>query len=124
MSLPLYMDVHIPRVITEGLRLRGVDVLTAQEDGCAELPDPDLLDRATALGRLLVTEDKHFLAESARRQRAGGSFSGILFARQLGNNIRGFLEDLELVSRLGTPEEFANRLEFLPLRWTGSTAGK
>lgn len=28
MSLPLYMDVHIPRAITEGLRLRGVDVLT------------------------------------------------------------------------------------------------
>jgi hypothetical protein len=33
-----------------GLLLRGVDVLTAQIDGAAELPDADLLDRATELG--------------------------------------------------------------------------
>ena len=31
MSVRLYMDVHVPLAITEGLRLRGVDVLTAQE---------------------------------------------------------------------------------------------
>jgi hypothetical protein len=42
------MDVHVPRAITEGLRLRGVDVLTAQADGTAELFDDKLLDRATA----------------------------------------------------------------------------
>jgi len=32
-SLPLFMDVHVQRQITVGLRLRGIDVLTAQEDG-------------------------------------------------------------------------------------------
>lgn len=117
MSVPLYLDVHIPRVIAEGLRLRGVDVLTAQQDGCAELSDPRLLDRATELGRLLFTEDKHFLAESARRQRTGEPFSGILFARQLGITIRECLDDLELIGRLGMPQEFMNRLEYLPLRW-------
>jgi hypothetical protein len=30
MAVGIYMDVHIPRSITNGLRLRGVDVLTAQ----------------------------------------------------------------------------------------------
>lgn len=35
MSLRLYMDANVPRAIAEGLRLRGVDVLTAQEDGAA-----------------------------------------------------------------------------------------
>ena len=46
MALSLYMDHHVPRPITNGLRLRGVDVLTAAEDGVAELEleDPDLLD--------------------------------------------------------------------------------
>ena len=39
MSVRLYMDVHIPAAITEGLRLRGVDVLTAQEDGGRRLSD-------------------------------------------------------------------------------------
>ena len=41
------MDVHIPQAITEQLRRRGVDVLTAIEDGATELPDEELLERAT-----------------------------------------------------------------------------
>lgn len=32
MSLSLYMDHHVPKAITVGLRLRGVDVMTAHED--------------------------------------------------------------------------------------------
>ena len=47
MSVALYMDVHIRLALTEGLRLRGVAVRTAQEDGSVELPDSELLDRAT-----------------------------------------------------------------------------
>jgi len=50
LSVRLYMDVHVPRAITQGLRLRGVDVLTAQEDDARVLPDPELLDRAAVLG--------------------------------------------------------------------------
>jgi len=41
-SVGLYLDVHLPAAITRGLLLRGVDVLTAQIDGTAELDDPDL----------------------------------------------------------------------------------
>jgi hypothetical protein len=52
MSVKIYMDVHVRRAMTDGLRLRGVDVLTAQEDGTAELEDSALLDRATELERL------------------------------------------------------------------------
>ncbi len=33
MPIALYMDHHVPRAITLGLRLREVDVLTAYEDG-------------------------------------------------------------------------------------------
>ncbi len=39
MSLRFYMDVHVPQAITDELRRRGVDVLTAQEDGQAEAED-------------------------------------------------------------------------------------
>ena len=37
MTIALYMEVHIPKAITVQLRLSGVDVLTAQEDGHAEV---------------------------------------------------------------------------------------
>ncbi len=39
------MDHHVPRSIAVGLRLRGVDVITAYEDGTSEADDPALLDR-------------------------------------------------------------------------------
>ena len=39
MSLGLYMDVHVQQQITNGLRLRGIDVLTAQEDSAADFDD-------------------------------------------------------------------------------------
>ena len=68
MAVALYMDAHIPRSITLGLRLRGLDVVTAQEDKAATSPDPELLDRATALDRILFSFDDDLLAEAARRQ--------------------------------------------------------
>lgn len=43
MSVRLYMDVHVRRAVTEGLRLRGVDLLTAQEDGAESLQTPTYL---------------------------------------------------------------------------------
>jgi predicted nuclease of predicted toxin-antitoxin system len=61
MSIALYMDVQLPLAITEQLRLRKVEAITAQEDRAARMSDPDLLDRASALGRVLVTQDKDFL---------------------------------------------------------------
>lgn len=72
--LALYMDHHIPRAITEGLRLRGVDVITAYEDGSSDMDDSALLDRAGELGRILFTQDDDLLAEATRRQREGASF--------------------------------------------------
>ncbi len=53
MPLTLYMDVHIPLAITDGLRRRQIDVLTSQEDGTTRLEDESLLTRANELGRLL-----------------------------------------------------------------------
>jgi hypothetical protein len=41
------MDVHVPAAIARALRIRGVDVLTSQEDGTRTLTDASLLDRAT-----------------------------------------------------------------------------
>jgi hypothetical protein len=76
MLLAFYMDHHVPRAITLGLRLRRVDVLTAYEDGASELDDAALLDRASALGRVLFTRDDDLLAEAAKRQRGGRANSG------------------------------------------------
>jgi hypothetical protein len=110
------MDVHVPYAITTGLRLRGVDVLTAQEDGARRFFDAILLDRATVLGRVLFSQDEDLLSEAARRQYSGETFAGVIYAHQLKVTIGQCINDLELIAQVGEPEEFANRVEYLPLR--------
>ncbi len=65
MSVKFYMDVHIPRSITTALKLRGVDVLTAQDDSRITATDSQLIDRATELNRVILTFDDDFLSEAA-----------------------------------------------------------
>ena len=101
--ITLYMDVHVPEAITRALRRRGAIVITAQEDGTAEFEDPPLLDRATQLGCLLVT------------QEVMTAFAGIIYAPQDTALIGRYIEDLELIALAGTPEEYADRLQYLPL---------
>jgi hypothetical protein len=115
MPLALYMDHHVPRAITVGLRLREVEVITAYEDGASELEDAALLDRATALGRVLFTRDDDLLAEATRRQREGLSFRGVVYAHQRRVSIGRCIEDLEIIAKAGEPDDLLNRVQFLPL---------
>ena len=115
MTLSLYMDVQVPAAITHGLRLRSVTVLTAQEDGTDRLSDPDLLDRATQLGCVLVTLDQDFLVEAARRQHAGEPFGGVVYGPQNKLTIGQCVDDLELFAKVYDPPHMMNRLEYLPL---------
>jgi hypothetical protein len=39
LSVALYLDEHVARAIALGLRLRGIDVLTPQEDGRRAITD-------------------------------------------------------------------------------------
>ena len=109
------MDVHIRRAVTSALRLRSVDVLTAQEDGAAELDDDRLLQRATELGRVLVSQDEDLLREGAHRLRAGTRFSGIIYAHQLRVTVGQMVEDLELIATATINEEWVGRIEHLPI---------
>jgi hypothetical protein len=109
------MDVHIRRAVTSALRLRSVDVLTAQEDGAAELDDDLLLQRATELGRVLVSQDEDLLREGAHRLRDGTRFSGIIYAHQLRVTVGQMVEDLELIAPATINEEWVGRIEYLPL---------
>jgi predicted nuclease of predicted toxin-antitoxin system len=115
-SVRFYMDVHVRRAITEGLRARGIDVLTAQEDGARRLADPALLDRATVLDRVLFSQDKDLLREATRRQNAGEAFAGVIYAEQLKVTIGQCISDLEMIGQAGEPEELADRVQYLPFR--------
>lgn len=55
------MDEHVPKAVTEGLRRRGVDVITVQELGLQTAEDARHLERAAQDGRVVVTQDADFL---------------------------------------------------------------
>lgn len=114
MAIAFYLDHHVPRAITLGLRLREVDVLTAYEDGTGALDDSGLLDRAGEVGRVLFTRDDDLLAEATKRQREGIPFCGIVYAHQLRVSIGRCVEDLELIAKAGEPADLMNQVIFLP----------
>jgi hypothetical protein len=93
-----------------------VEVITAQDDGAAKMPDDELLDRATALNRALFSRDEDLLAEATARQRAGRFFAGVIYAHQLRVTIGQCISDLEIIAQAGEPEDLQNRVEHLPLR--------
>lgn len=115
MPVTLYMDEHIPRAITIGLRMRGIDVITVQEDKMVGISDTELLARANQLRSVLFTYDDDLLVEATRRQREGIPFCGIIYAHHLRISIGGCIHDLELIARVGELEDMINRVEFLPL---------
>ena len=115
MAIMLYMDHHVERAITVGLRARGVDVLTAYEDGADRLADADLLDRATASGRVLFTRDDDLLSEASKRHRTGAQFSGVIYAHLQTVDVGTCLRELEMIAKAGHPGDLRNRVEYLPL---------
>jgi predicted nuclease of predicted toxin-antitoxin system len=62
-SRPRYLllaDECVYRLTTDFLRSLGWDVLTVQELGLSAAPDPQLIERAVALGRVWLTRDMDF----------------------------------------------------------------
>jgi predicted nuclease of predicted toxin-antitoxin system len=110
------MDVHVRRAVTLSLRVRGIDVITAQEDNASEFRDSKLLDRATELRRVLVSQDDDLLREGAERLRSGKPFAGIVYAHQLRVSIGEMVDDLELIATATSVDDWWGKIEYLPLR--------
>jgi len=113
--LRLYMDVQVNAAITAGVRRRGIEVLTAQEDGSTRFEDTDLLDRATTLQHVLFSQDDDFLALARQRQHSGVFFAGLIYGHQLAAAVGKYVLDLEVVCKVLEPEDMVNRIEYLPL---------
>ncbi len=85
--------------------------------GDAQLNDWELLDRAKSLGRVLFTRDADLLVEARRRQqRRGHAFAGVIYAQQLQVTLGQCIRDLELIAHVGEPDDFTDRVYYLPRR--------
>jgi len=109
------MDENVPFAITEGLRKRGADVLSVQEDGYSGCDDQTIFLRANELGRVLFSRDSDLIIEAVHALEQGVSFTGVIYARQNGLATGQCIADLEVIALIGEPADFANQIRYLPL---------
>ena len=76
-----YADENFPFPTVVALRAAGHDVLTALDDGRAGagIPDPDVLARATALGRAVLTHNRK---DYLRLHAADPTHAGIVACKE------------------------------------------
>jgi hypothetical protein len=103
------MDQHYPGPVTEGLRRRGIDVLTAQEAERCALPDRDQLAFATEDERVMVTFDSDFLD----LHRSGMSHAGVAWCPQEKYGIGMLVQLLELLHDIADRDSMRNHVEYL-----------
>lgn len=107
-QIKFYLDEHVPRALAEGLRRRGVDVLTVQEAGNSGLSDHEQLNFALEEGRVVVTMDSDFLRLAVQSL----PHAGIAYASPR-KSIGDLIGALRLLSDVLTPAEMENHVEFL-----------
>lgn len=107
-KVSFYTDEHVSRAVIQGLRHRGIDVLTVPEAGLMGAGDEEHLSRARREGRVIFTQDDDFLRLAA----AGLPHAGIVYAPQH-SSVREILQGLRLVYEVFNAEEMVGQVEFL-----------
>jgi predicted nuclease of predicted toxin-antitoxin system len=110
--LPAYADENLKQGVIEGLRRRGMDLVTAEDRGQRATEDDVLLATATAERRLLLTNDADFLRIHSEWMTAGRHHAVIVFwaqERPVGEVIRRVLR----YARQSTADVVADTVKYL-----------
>ncbi len=110
--LSAYADENIKQGVIDGLRLRGMDLVTAEERSQRATDDEILLVTAAAEGRLFLTNDADLLRIHSEWAAAGRHHAGIVYWEQnlpIGEAIRRTLR----YAREMTPENSRDSVKYL-----------
>ncbi|MEA1964402.1 MAG: DUF5615 family PIN-like protein [Candidatus Aerophobetes bacterium] len=109
MALFLLCDEHIPNPVVEGLRRRGLNVVTVQEIGLSSKEDKTIMDRAREEGRIIYTRDADFL----RLHQIGHKHVGIFYHHPLAYSIGEAIRKITMACEVLSPEEMKDNIKFL-----------
>ena len=79
---PIYANENVESAVIRGLQRYGWDVVRALDVLPEGSPDRAHLERATGLGRVLLTTDQDFLRLNAEYAAAGRAHAEIVFWKQ------------------------------------------
>ena len=108
-AIRLYLDENLSPKISEQLTLRGIDAVSVRDLGTLGASDESHLERATRLGRVLVTSDVDFLRLAAE----GTNHSGVVFGIQGDHSMGDWVKKLELICFVYSANELENHVEYL-----------
>jgi len=89
---PLVADMDIAAPVVHFLRAQGVDVLSAREEGWGDLTDSQILARAHAMTRFVLTHDSDFGTLAVHR---GEAITGIVYLRPGGRPPAEVMADVQ-----------------------------
>lgn len=93
-----------------------IDLVAVGDDEALprEAGDDEILTWAEEHQRILITRDRSTMQTWLKAHFAAGRTSPGVFILKRGATIREILEHLELATEAGVPEDFANRVEWIP----------
>ena len=109
MEIKYHLDESVPNAISNGLRLRDIDVTTTKDAHLLEASDEEQLAYAHANHRVIVSFDDDFLVLASR----GTAHSGIAYCHQRERSIGQVVNGLVSLWRQRTAEAMIGQIHFL-----------
>jgi predicted nuclease of predicted toxin-antitoxin system len=116
MRVRFQADADLDGRIVRGFRriASEIDIRTAADASLAGMKDPEVLQFAAGLGRILVSQDRGTMPAHFARFSAGAPSPGVILLRE-GISISAAIEELILSWSASEPEEWKCRLVWIPL---------
>jgi predicted nuclease of predicted toxin-antitoxin system len=108
-------NFHGPTVRGLLHRQPTIDLILVQDVGLGGVDDPGVLDWAARHDRIVLTHDRQTMAGFAYDRIAAGEPMPGLFVVDNLAPIRQVIDDLLLIESGSTHEEWADRVEYVPL---------
>lgn len=111
------VDENFNGKVVRGIRARNpdVDMVRVQDTEISGADDPTVLAWAAKEGLILLTHDLDTMTKYANeRIEQGLPLAGVIFVRDI-LPIAQVIEDLLTIVSASEPDEWANRVDFLPL---------
>lgn len=118
MTVQFVTDEHIARALIAGLqrKFEDIDIVRVQDVGLRTMDDPTILQWAADQRRALITHDIRTMPDFAHQRVAAGlPMPGVLVVPTV-MPIGAAIDELAVVAAASDPEEWANRVVYLPLR--------
>ena len=92
-----------------------LDIVCVRDVGLAGAKDPEILEWAAGQRRIVITHDKKTMPDfAAQRIRAAQRMPGLIIA-MANAPIGRVIADLLLILECSRPEEWENRIQYLPI---------